>query len=466
MPLHKFISELKKSDLAHTARYVRGVTAAVIHSLPANKMTLIGVTGTDGKTTTCNLIYHMLKSSGIKVGMISTISAKIFNGKEESDFDTGFHVTSPDSMDVQGYLKKMIESGCTHAILECTSHALVQNRYAGINFDVGVVTNITHEHLDYHKTYDKYVLAKGLLFRHDSNPLLKQAKKTVAILNQDDKSWELLIPYTHNWDRVGYGTDDFSQFHIINTSYSLEGSTFILQKENDAGNPVEQYNVTSNLLGLYNIYNITAALATISYLGIPVHEAIVSLSSFYSLPGRFERFPTKEHGTVVVDFAHTPNALHQLLSLGREVEKGKSIVVFGCASERDESKRPLMGEVAAKFADVSILTAEDPRNESVESINMQIAAGAKIAGAEEFKIEPADKLDIDLLRPSLYEHLPVYLSLHDRKDAIEFAIRLSQPGDMVFVCGKGHEKSMNCGNGEEPWSDQDAVHEIITTLES
>jgi UDP-N-acetylmuramoyl-L-alanyl-D-glutamate--2,6-diaminopimelate ligase len=466
MPLHKLINDLKKSDLAHSARYVRGVTAAVVHSLPANKMTLIGVTGTDGKTTTCNLIYHMLKSSGIKVGMISTISAKIFDGKAEKNFDTGFHVTSPDSMDVQSYLKKMIDSNCTHAILECTSHALIQNRYAGINFDIGVVTNITHEHLDYHKTYDKYVLAKGLLFRRDANPLLKQAKAPIAVLNQDDKSWELLIPYTQNWERVGYGTDDFSTFHILNESYSPEGSTFILQKENNSGNPVEQYTVNAKLLGLYNIYNITAALTTVSYLGVSIQSAINSLESFGTLLGRFERFSTTEHGTIVVDFAHTPNALHQLLSLGRQICKGKIIVVFGCASERDETKRPLMGEIAAKFADVTVLTSEDPRNESVELINAMIAQGSKNVGAEEFILKPTDKVDITALRSSLYEHLPIYLSLHDRRDAIEFAIRLAEPGDMVFVCGKGHERSMNFGKGEEPWSDQDVVNEIITKLES
>jgi UDP-N-acetylmuramoyl-L-alanyl-D-glutamate--2,6-diaminopimelate ligase len=466
LKVKKIVSDLKKSPGAKVLRYARGLTASVIHEFPANKMTVIGVTGTDGKTTTCNLVYHFLKSAGFKVGLVSTISARIFNGEHEVEYDTGFHVTSPDSFSIQKYLKQMVEAGCTHAVVECTSHALEQERYAGINFDIGVVTNITHEHLDYHKTFDRYILAKSQLFRHDTTVPRKDVRMDVAVVNQDDKAWELLKPYLSNWHVVGYGFSDFSNFHVVTVKYTTTGTDFVFQVENEEGEPVQQYNVHSPLMGKYNVSNVMAALSAVSFLNIPLSDLIMYVASFPQLPGRFERFETMSHGLVVVDFAHTPNAMHEVLTVAKEITKGKVIVVFGCAGLRDVDKRYIMGTVSGKLAHVIILTAEDPRTESVKTINDSIAKGLQEQGAEEYPHSSLKSLAKNTVKQSLSEHYPIYIRIDDRKEAIQTALSLANSEDIVMILGKGHEKSMAFGSEELPWSDQDAVREAINSLEN
>lgn len=445
--------------------YSGGILVSAMHDFPSTKMQMIGVTGTDGKTTTSNLIYHMLKMSGKKVGLISTLSAQIYDGINEIVNDTGFHVTTPEVEEIQKYLSEMVSAGCEYAVVEATSHAFDQERLAGINFNVGVVTNITHEHLDYHKSIERYVLAKSRLFKIDKTLPESKYNDRVAIINQDDKAWEYLLPYTTDWSRIGYGFNDFADYRVVGFEQKNDGNSFVMQKHDSNGNVVSQCNVVTAMYGTYNILNATAAISCLAELGFPVEETSSKLVSFNGLSGRFEKFSTNNHGLVVVDFAHTPRALEEVLKLARSLADGKVVVVFGCAGLRDVEKRYLMGEIAGEMSDVSIVTAEDPRTESLDDISSRIIRGLVDAGAQVYPLDQISKVESDKVREMLTEHFPVYLRIDDRRQAISSAIKMAGNGDVVLICGKGHELSMNYGNGEEPWSDQEVVKDVICSLE-
>jgi UDP-N-acetylmuramoyl-L-alanyl-D-glutamate--2,6-diaminopimelate ligase len=377
------------------------VIANVYHGSPASGLTVIGVTGTDGKTTTSNLIYHILQTAEKKVAVISTVSATI-NGKQ---YDTGFHVTTPGAMAVQSYVKKAKAAGSEYLVLEVTSHALDQHRVYGIPFRVGVVTNITPEHLDYHKTYEKYVHAKY--------QLVKVAK--TAIINRDDMSYPLLSEKLKGREK---GT--------IITYGMKEGADLTPNK----------FPFETHLVGEFNRYNALAAAAACLELGIDEATIKKAIKTFQPPVGREEIVHQKEF-RVMIDFAHTPNSIEQILRAVKEqVGKGRIIHVFGSAGERDKQKRSQMGEISGKYADVIILTAEDPRSESVDNIMDDI--GQNIPKKKEC------------------------LRVADRQEAITKAVLLAQKGDFIVITGKGHEQSMNMGNGEIPWSDHKAVEKALT----
>lgn len=377
---------MKYSDLRRNCRnvqhYFESLTEVCIAGYPARKLKVIGVTGTDGKTTTSHLIYEILKHSGKKVALISTVAAYI----GETEIDTGFHVTTPDAKVLQPLIKKIADSGMEYLVLEVTSHGLDQHRVLGCNFWIGVLTNVTHEHLDYHKTFEKYRVSKAKLF---------QGVK-YAVLNQDDPSFEY---------------------------FSNQTSGKVV--------PYTKSKLKTNLVGEYNQYNLGAALAVAKVIGVEN-----KLREFSGVPGRMDEIKLGQKFRAIVDFAHTPNALEKVLTqLRNELPKGKKlIVVFGCASERDESKRPVMGKIANKLADVVIITAEDPRNESLEKIYLEI--------------DPSKRS----------------LKVDDRQQAINKAVSLAKSGDIVVICGKGHEKSMNMGGVEYPWSDKEAIKKSLESL--
>lgn len=367
------------------------VLANVKHGFPGRKLKVIGVTGTDGKTTTVNMIYQILKDAGKKVSMISTINA-VIGGKQ---YDTGFHVTSPEPAMIQKFLRQSVDTEDEFMVLEVTSHALDQFRTWGIKFEIGVITNITHEHLDYHKTFENYVKTK---FK-----LVKSAK--MAVINQNIEG---------SWDNKGK--------KII---------TFGLDKGDFNQN---QLKLKLKIPGDYNIENALAALAVVSELGIDKKSAQETLENFSNLQGRMEEVKNNRGIKIIVDFAHTPNALENALKTLRLQTKGQLIAVFGCAAERDKEKRPLMGEISAKFADIIILTDEDPRFENSNKIIEEIAQGVG---------------DKKLFKES------------DRGKAIEMAVNMAKKGDVIGIFGKGHEKSMNYFGVEKPWSDQDIVIKIL-----
>lgn len=361
------------------------ILANLFYGFPTRSIKVIGVTGTDGKTTTVNMIYQVLKDNGKKVSMVSTINA-IVAGKQ---FDTGFHVTSPDPFTIQKFAREATDFGDEYLILEVTSHSLDQYRFWGINFDVGVITNITRDHLDYHETVENY--------RNTKLKLIKNAKYAVV-------------------NNITFGLNE-GEFNQKNLKLKL------------------------NIPGEYNILNALAAFATCYYLGINKEFIIKSLANFNNLKGRFEEVKNNRKIKIVVDFAHTPNGLENVLKTLRKLTKGRIISVFGVAGKRDEGKREIMGEIAQKLSDIVIITSEDPRGE-LYCITKQITKGVINAGGVMGKS---------------------FFVIDDRGNAIDFAInKIAKIGDTIGVFGKGHEQSMNLdGKSEIPWSDVKAIKDSL-----
>ena len=426
------------------SRRLLAYIAAAYYGFPARKLTMIGVTGTDGKTTTSNLIFAILKKAGIKAGLISTVNAVV----GENVLDTGFHVTTPDAPDVQYYLSKMVEAGLTHVVLETTSHGWAQYRVDACEFDIGVVTNITHEHLDYHKTYDNYLAAKGRLFTSLQEVQPKNGKSIrLAVLNRDDNSYQKLLSLAPGF-KTCYGFDPASDFQASEATLSADGISFTIQNHGDQQNVPSRVSVP--LYGHYNISNCLAALAvTTKGLGIPLELAIEALGSFEGIPGRMQRVDLGQQFTAFVDFAHTPNALRVTLetaklirqsNIGQGKPAGKIIAVFGSAGLRDREKRRLMAETSAELADVTIITAEDPRTEKLELILDEMKKAAERKGA---------KLGQSLLVEG------------DRPSAIRLGVKIAENDDILLCCGKGHEQSMCFGTTEYAWDDTTALKAAI-----
>ena len=388
------------------------------YGFPANSLTLTGVTGTDGKTTTSYIINHLLKKAGYKTAMITSVLAEIA-GKSN---DTGFHVTSPHPWQVQKYLAEAVKSGVTHGVLEVTSHALDQHRFAGCNFKYGVITNIRPDHLDYHKTYDNYLNSKS--------KLLLGAQK--AILNKDDQSYSKL-------DTLLTGKD------IV--TYSIKAQADFM------GKAIKQRSIPLALPGDYNLSNILAATAVVNDIGLTIDEVNGYLPSFKAVPGRFNEVATKKDFRVVIDFAHTPYGLQALLTALRKQTRGRIIAVFGCAAERGADRRQ-MGQVSGKLADITIITAEDPRFEGVEMISAEIAGWADKSGAEEVSSKQ--------LKVHSKKDRHVFSKILDRQDAINIAIGIAKPGDIIALCGKGHEQSMSFKGIEYSWDENKAVKKALS----
>jgi len=396
----------------------------LFYRYPAKNLTIIGVTGTDGKTTTSTLIWHILNQAGEKCGLITSVVAKIGN----REIDTGLHVTTPNPKNLQKFLRKMKNMGIKFVVLESTSHGLDQYRLWGSNFKVGVITNVTHEHLDYHKTMANYLKAKRKLFR----------KVRIAILNYDDISYQPIKSYI-----------------------TPKTKTFTYAIKNKANFTLKNFKFTSPLKGKYNQYNCLAAIATANALGIKKTVILKALANFKGVKGRMEAVNLGQNFRVVIDFAHTPNALScALLTLQNQLrKKGKLITVFGSAGLRDKTKRPEMGKIAGQYADISILTAEDPRTEDVNQIINQISQGLLKSKAEEIK-NPNKfiwRSPHKFVRGKHY-----FLKIPDRKEAINFAIqKIVQKDDIVVICGKGVEKSMCFSHTEYPWSDRKEAEKAI-----
>ncbi|MCS7177792.1 MAG: UDP-N-acetylmuramoyl-L-alanyl-D-glutamate--2,6-diaminopimelate ligase [Anaerolineae bacterium] len=411
------------------ARQAWGWLCAAWEGLPGRRMTLIGVTGTDGKTTTVTLIHAILRAAGLNAGMVSTVAARI--GEEE--VDTGFHTTTPDPPALQQYLARMVQTGATHAVLEVTSHGLAQHRVAGCDFDIAVITNITHEHLDFHGSLEAYRQAKAMLFEGLSRSFRKPGVPKVAVLNRDDSSYEFLRPIPA--DRyITYSRSGWADVTIRGVRHEPNATHLALHL------PDGQVEVMTPLIGAYNISNILAATAVAVALDISPEAIARGIAAVEGIPGRMERIDEGQDFLALVDFAHTPHALEQALRTAREMASGRVIVVFGCAGLRDRQKRTLMGRVAGALADVVILTAEDPRTEDLEAIMAVSAAAAQEAGKRE---------GVDLFR------------VPDRGEAILRACQMARAGDVVIACGKGHEQSMCFGTVEYPWDDREAMRRAL-----
>jgi len=465
--------ENSRRSLAHLA--------AAFYGYPARRLTMIGVTGTDGKTTTTNLLYQILLTAGIKAGMISTVNAVI----GDQVLDTGFHVTTPDAPDVQRYLSMMAAAGLTHVVLETTSHGWAQYRIDACEFDIGVVTNITHEHLDYHGSYESYRAAKARLFQSLAETQDKpQGNPRLAVLNRDDRSYEYLssviqsainhqlFAISQRLSAISYGLGEGADVRAENIVYDASGSQFTIMVAQSATikNDKQRVAINSKLIGAFNISNCLATLTTaVTGLGIDPEIAARSIAEFPGVPGRMERIELGQPFTAIVDFAHTPNALRVALetargmlnisprsgeereekikpsraSLLRGEKRGRIIAIFGSAGLRDREKRRMMAEVSAELADISVLTAEDPRTESLDDILVEMEAGARSRGGAEGE---------------------TFFRVPDRGEAIRFGVRLARDGDIVITCGKGHEQSMCFGTIEYPWDDRVAMRAALSEL--
>lgn len=417
-------------QLAGNDREAMAKFAAAFYDHPSSKLVVIGVTGTDGKTTTTNLVFHILRTAGISVGMISTVNAVI----GDEILDTGFHVTTPESPDIQRYLARMVDAGLTHAVLETTSHGLAQKRVAEVDFNMAAVTNITHEHLDYHGDYQGYLRAKGKLFEALSQGKSQRKVETLAVLNRDDESYPYLSEITQA-PKITYGLSgdaDLFADKIMNTPSELRFTVHY---------PGMTFSIRTPLIGRYNVPNSLAAIAlTVVGLDVPIPATQEAFRTFPSIPGRMERIDLGQDFMAIVDFAHTPNAIKQALLTARELTDGRVIAVFGSAGLRDLQKRKLMPEIAVGIADEIILTAEDPRTESLDAILADMAEGALRGGGKEgmdFWVEP------------------------DRGDAIRAALARAEEGDLVILCGKGHEQSMCFGKVEYAWDDRTALRAAL-----
>jgi UDP-N-acetylmuramoyl-L-alanyl-D-glutamate--2,6-diaminopimelate ligase len=357
----------------------KAILANLVYGFPSRKLTIIGITGTSGKTTTAHLLHHILTQAGLKAAMISTISAKI----GDQEIPTGLHVTNPEPFALQKLLRQIVKQKYPYLVLEVTSHGLDQHRCWGCRFTYGVLTNISHEHLDYHKTLSRYQQAK---FK-----LIKDAK--IAVLNQDDGSFE--------------SAQKLCPGKIITFS------------------------------GQFQQANQAAATAVARDLGVRPSLIARAIKSFPGVLGRMETVYDQDF-KIIIDFAHKPDALEKALTQLRHLAKtGRVLAVFGAAGRRDKQKRFLMGEIAGRLADITILTAEDPRTEDLDEIIQEIKRGCQAAKAKKVLSEP------------------------DRQKAINLAVKLAQPGDVIGLFGKGHEQSMCFGKIEYPWSEHQAVKKAL-----
>ncbi|MCE7897954.1 MAG: UDP-N-acetylmuramoyl-L-alanyl-D-glutamate--2,6-diaminopimelate ligase [bacterium] len=391
--------------------------ASRMYGNPSEGLEIIAVTGTDGKTTTISMIYHILKMAKRKVAMISTVEAKI--GKKS--FDTGFHVTTPDPFLLQRLLRRIRSQKIRYVVLEVTSHGLDQFRFFPIKPKIAVLTNITHEHLDYHGTYEKYRAAKLRLFKGADH----------AVINKDQPDFPIINASLPKTLFSTYSLETDSQLKAQDLVESKDSINFRL------GRIVYKLPMT----GRYNVSNALAAISTALLLEINPVDIKRTLLSFPGVKGRLQEIKNTRGIHAYVDFAHTPNALREVLrNLNNKLGKNeKLIVVFGSAGLRDSSKRPLMGKYAAEFADQIIITSEDPRSEDPKQIASDIMAGMPSSTKRKVVIEL------------------------DRKLAISRAINeFARSGDWVVSCGKGHEGSMNLdGWTETPWSDQEAMQNAL-----
>lgn len=398
--------------------------AALFFRFPARKLKVVGVTGTDGKTTTVNLIYHFMREVGMKAGMISTVSAKI----GDKTYETGFHVTTPSAFVIQKYLRKMVDQGVEYAVIEVTSHGLDQYRVSFIPFFVGLITNITQEHLDYHKSFKKYVLTKARILNN----------VRYRVLNAEDSSFQTLKMLGSGQLVVfgGQGTDYFGE--EIESFDEL--SNFVVHYRTKQ-KQLKTLSVPTKLIGEFNLLNVLSAFAVGKLLGVDDKGLVKAFETFPGVEGRMQEVNLGQDFRVFIDFAHTPNSIQLALKTLRKITKNKLICVFGSAGERDPSKRTLMGQVAAKEADLIILTSEDPRSENPAKIIETISKGVEKEGGQ---------LNIK------------YWKIVDRSEAISKAVgNLASTGDTVVILGKGHEKTMNIGGKEYAWSDLEQTEKAI-----
>jgi UDP-N-acetylmuramoyl-L-alanyl-D-glutamate--2,6-diaminopimelate ligase len=406
------------------ARAAIAVLADAFFGEPSRRMTVVGVTGTNGKTTTAYVLSEIFEQAGMRTGLVGTIVYRA--GAEERPASR----TTPEAPDMQQMLRQMVDAGCQACVMEVSSHALALKRADGIRFRVGIFTNLTRDHLDFHGDMEAYFEAKRRLFQ-----LLPP--DGVAVVNVDDPRGRALLDTPRKV--ITYGIDRTADVAPGRLSYSLRGLDFM------ASTPCGPVHVQSRLVGRPNVYNILAAIAAAVALDLPVEAIERALAKLAGVPGRFEVVSSDSDDiTVVVDYAHTDDALKNLLETARPLAHKRLITVFGCGGDRDRSKRPLMGAVVARLSDLVIVTSDNPRSEEPERIIEDIMRG----------IQPASQRGV-------VNGGRAHLKIVDRLQAIERAVSVAAPGDMVLIAGKGHERTQVIGERVLPFDDAAVAREAL-----
>jgi len=394
--------------------------ACAFYDRPFSRLAMVGITGTNGKTTTAYMIRDILRAAGREPGLITTVEYEI--GPRTIPATR----TTPEASALLSMLAQMVNAGCSSAVMEVSSHALVQKRTAGLDFDVAVFTNLTRDHLDYHKTMEEYFQAKTLLFAS----LGKGTKQATAVINVDD-------PWGNRLSKSGapaaevvtFGMGSEAMVRAEDTRLSPEGSVFQIRT------PWGEAEVRTRLLGRFNVSNVLGAVASCGALGTDLDLMVRALSKAAFAPGRLEKIKTRRGFQVFVDYAHTDDALEHVLTTLREITANRLMVVFGCGGNRDKSKRAAMGQVAARLADYSILTSDNPRHEKASDIIAQIREG--------FGFE--DNFEV----------------IEDRRQAIERALEMADKGDVVLIAGKGHENFQEFANKTIAFDDRQVVRSVL-----
>lgn len=393
-----------------------GQVASAFYGHPSRRLKLVGVTGTNGKTTTATLLYRMFRRLGYKAGLISTVVYCVDDREIPSTH------TTPDSIRLNAMMAEMVEAGCDYCFMEVSSHSLVQHRTAGLAFVGGIFSNITHDHLDYHKTFAEYIRAKKLFF--DGLPA-----GAFALTNADDRNGMVMVQNTKATVKT-YALQSFADFRCRIVETLLDGMLLNLDGSE----------VWVKFLGRFNAYNLTSVYATALLLDARRDEVLRILSDLTSVDGRFEPIHSKEGVTAIVDYAHTPDALQNVIGTINEIRKKdqRLYVVVGCGGNRDATKRPEMAKIAVDGSDMAVLTSDNPRLEEPGAIIEQMKSG----------LEPGAR----------------YLAITDRREAIKAAVALARPGDIILVAGKGHETSQDVGGVKHHFDDREEVRAAFGTV--
>lgn len=413
------VCEVFPEKLVENITYVRvknsavalGIIAANFFDNPSSEIKLVGITGTNGKTTTATLLHELFTQLGHKSGLLSTVINKIGSENFPSTH------TTPDAIQLNALLRMMVDEGCSYCFMEVSSHAIHQHRIAGVDFTGAVFTNITHDHLDYHKTFDEYIKAKKMFFDTLSD-------KAFALVNKDDKNGLVMLQNCSATKRT-YGLKSMTDFSCKVLESDFSG--MLLNIDNNE--------VWTKLIGGFNAYNLLCIYATAMLLGEDKLNVLTVMSSLVSVEGRFQYIKSVDNIAAIVDYAHTPDALKNVLSTIKEIRTGneKVITVVGCGGDRDKAKRPIMAKIACEFSDKVLLTSDNPRSENPEQIIAEMKTG----------VEPM--------------HFKKVLAITNREEAIKTACALAEANDIILVAGKGHEKYQEINGEKFPFDDLEVL---------
>ncbi len=406
---------LENQILVENTRSAYAKICAAFYGHPEKELKIIGVTGTNGKTTSCFILKSILDKLGYKTGLLGTVKNIV------GDKEYPAALTTPDCYELFGLFREMVDYGCEYCVMEVSSQALDQRRVDGIRFDAAIFTNLTRDHLDYHGTFENYKAAKHMLFENSD----------LAVLNIDDESAEEMVEGTDCRTVTFSVNNDRCDYSAKNIRISASGVKYELVSNSNIGR------VKFAVPGNFSVYNSMGAVICLVEMGMDFKAVLDAVAECIGVPGRMEVVPTDTPYTVLIDYAHTPDGLENVLSTVREITEGKVIVVFGCGGDRDKTKRPIMGEIAVKMADVAVVTSDNPRSEDPESIIEDITAGISRGNA---------KVIVD----------------SDRTSAIEKALEAAKEGDIVVLAGKGQETYQILASGKIHFDEREVVAKILS----